>query len=206
MTTIGLTALILDDSAAYYIAVGVLIVCALVAARLGLLTARRPILVCLLLLAGCVAYIPLVHLHWFASYQYWKRQAPIWGPIDPSVDDMLAFKHPWCQSWTDLRYGCFRKPAPSWVTASKSEIVESDTAVCRLGDAPSRRQVQCSGAAVPRWCIIWWDGVGSKWNPRYRLGPHEERLIEEDTLIEARQWPKPTLAHPIGRCELTIWD
>lgn len=211
---LGVLALInrpqIDDDAAYYVVAGVLIFAALMADRFGLFTARRPILLSIVTLVGVISFGPLVEGYWYAWAQYWKQSGPWPNPADPTIEDLLAFDHPWCTAWTDKRWFCRTRaesadfeefvamqPQGTWDERSSAR------ARCwqrRNGEGNSIRRVSCGSHSIPRWCILWWTGTLPFPNP----SPNSLSLEEYYSGTPGPGLP-PEHRYP-GQCMKTKWD
>lgn len=204
IVVLGVLALInrpqIDDEAAYYVAAGVLIYCAIIADRRGWLRiGTRPLLVAFV---AAFAFVGLINLYWLGSYAYWHVRAPIFSPVDPNAEDLLSFHHPWCSRWSDLRHTCFRPPSTVEVDAVGFETSSKGSVTCfrsRKHDQPSRRFIVCEEAQVPTWCTQWWSGSEILSNPSPKKTGGEARLVE------AREWPTPSAKNAIGQCLKTMW-
>lgn len=211
---LGLLALLnrpqIDDGAAYYVAAGALIFAMLMLERFGLFTARRPILLSMIALAGAVAVGPLVEGYWYAWSLYWKHSGPWPNPADPTLSDMLAFDHPWCSAWSDGQWFCDAREDSAdfatFVAMQPGGIWEEQSnarARCwrrRGGVDRSIGRVECGSHAVPSWCTLWWNGALLVANP----APGSLGLEGADG--GTPQLSLTTLPRYPGQCMTTKWD
>ena len=214
---LGVLALInrpqIDDDAAYYVAAGVLIFVALIADRFGILTARRPVVLSVLTLVGAIAYSPLVEGYWYAWAQYWKQSGPWPNPADPTIEDLLAFDHPWCDGWTDHLWFCRKSGVLAWNDGSQqpffsdealwSESRSTATSECKRLKrlSQSARRILCTRSQVPVWCLEWWDGGQVKTNPQPQWSARSSPLGGDP----AYQPNLPASSYP-GKCVSSMWD